>query len=330
MSADPTQTHVAADFAQASPVVNCRFDPTGRYVFAATQTPTVHRWDLASGGAVAFNGAHDTWVRGLAFSPDGQTLLTGGYDGRLVWWPATSDAPAPIRQVDAHRSWIRALAVSPDGSIVATGGNDDMVRLWNLSDGTLVRELAGHEGHLYSVLFHPSGQWLLSGDLKGKVKQWNVADGSLVREFDATPLHKYEGGQGVDYGGVRNMAFNADASQLICSGLHNASNPLGAVNDPLVMRFEWESQKLLISHTGGDLKGICWAVFHPDGYVVGVSGGSGGGFLLFWKQDQDKDYHRVQVPGNAREMDLHPDGMRIATADHDGHVRIHLMGPKAA
>ena len=40
---------------------------------------------------------------------------------------------------------------------LATGGNDNMVRLWNLADGKLVRELPGHERHVYSVSFHPTG-----------------------------------------------------------------------------------------------------------------------------------------------------------------------------
>ena len=67
---------------------------------------------------------------------------------------------------------------------------------------------------------------------------------------------------------------------------------------------------------------------------MGVSGGSTGGFLLFWKPDAEKDYFRFQLPNIARDMDLHPDGLQVATAHHDRHVRItsswqpRLLDPK--
>ena len=28
---------------------------------------------------------HNAWVRGIAFDSSGETVLTAGYDGRLVW-----------------------------------------------------------------------------------------------------------------------------------------------------------------------------------------------------------------------------------------------------
>ena len=200
---------------------------------------------------------HSSWVRVLGFSPDGQTLYTGGYEGRLVWWPAATDKPEPARAIEAHTGWLRGLAVSPGGQLIATCGNDNLVKLWNASDGTLLQTLAGHAANVFSVLFHPSGQWLLSGDLLGQVHQWEVAGGKLVRTFDAKELHTYEGGQAVHYGGVRSMALSPDGKSLACSGLHKATNPLGAVQDPLIMEFNWESAKPRISHAP-DAKNIAW------------------------------------------------------------------------
>ena len=63
-----------------------------------------------------------------------------------------------------------------------------------------------------------------------------LATGAVVRKFDAGPLHTYEAGQAVHFGGVRTMGFNRDAKLLACGGLHKATNPLGAVHEPLVMR----------------------------------------------------------------------------------------------
>jgi hypothetical protein len=63
---------------------------------------------------------------------------------------------------------------------------------------------------------------------------------------------------------------------------------------------------------------------------MGLSGGASGGFLLFWKPDADKDYHRFALPSLARDMDLHSDGLRVATAHHDLHVRITRLAAKPA
>ena len=39
---------------------------------------------------------------------------------------------------------LTAVSLSPDGRAFATGGDDHLVRIWNLNDGSLVRELRGH------------------------------------------------------------------------------------------------------------------------------------------------------------------------------------------
>ena len=77
---------------------------------------------------------------------------------------------------------------------------------------------------------------------------------------------------------------------LACGGLHKASNPLGAVNEPLVVVFEWEAQKKVHSHVSDGVRGVAWRTFYlQDGSLLGASGGSGGGFLIFWKPEEDKN-----------------------------------------
>ena len=53
-----------------------------------------------------------------------------------------------------------------------------------------------------------------------------------------------------------------------------------------------------------------------------ASGGTSGGILLFWKAGEEKAFHRVQLPSITRNMDLAPDGLRVANAHFDGHVGI--------
>jgi WD40 repeat protein len=335
-AAEPEKTHLAAEWKYGKPLVACRFDPTGRYLVVASEDDTVQRFDLSSDPAkakpTAFD-AHDGWAFALGFSTDGQTLLTGGTDGRLIWWPATADNPKPIRTIEAHRSWVRSIAVSPDGQTVATGGNDRVVRLWSLADGARLMELPGHERPIFRVTFTADGKSLLSADLQGRVVEWDIRPGKEARRFDASKLHEYNAsGQGVDYGGVRDVAVSHDGAFLACSGLINASNPLGAVSNPAVAVFDWKTGELKqLQRPKEDLKGVGWAVrFHPSGFLIVASGGTSGGFLWFTRPDQTNEFAKFTVPGGSvRDLDLHPDGLRVATAHHDGVVRICSMTAKA-
>lgn len=326
----PAQTHLATQWQHDSPLIACRFEPKGRFVFSSSEDNKIERWTLADGKKIVLSG-HESWVWCLGFSKDGETLYSGGAEGKLISWPVAADDPKPARTIEAHQGWVRCLAVSPDGQFIATGGNDRLVRIWNAADGAKVKEFPGHEVPVYSLLWHPSQQFLLSGDLRGNVKQWDVPAAALARSFDAKMLHSFNGGQQVDFGGVRSMAISPDGKYLACGGLYKAENPLGAVLEPLVLLFEWESQKLVQQHIAEGLKGPIWRVVYlPDGTLVGGCGGSAAKHILFWKSDSNKEFHKFDTPSLFRDMDLSPDSMQIATAHYDKQLRISKMAPKAA
>ncbi len=259
MPTDLTKAAVANDWAHARPLVSCRIDPSGRFAFAGSEDFTVRRFNLADGTNIGLSG-HESWVKAIAFTKDGSQVITCGYDGRMIWWPIEGDTPQPIRTVEGHHGWIRDAVVRPDGSLLATVGNDLVVRLWNVADGSLVKELPGHEKPVWSAVWHPEGKFLMSGDLGGVIKQWDVETGQVARTFDAKPLHTYEGGQQVDFGGVRALSFSPDGKFLAAGGLHKGTNPLGAVHEPLVMLFDWSAGTLVRSHiTEGIPGGGVWS-----------------------------------------------------------------------
>jgi WD40 repeat protein len=330
MTAMPEKTHVLKEYAHKKPLIACKFDASGRYVFAGAEDRSVRRWDLATSKETALEG-HDSWVFALASHPKGETMVSGGGDGQLIWWPAAAEKPAPIRRVQGHKGWVRALAFSSDGSIVASCGNDRMVRLWSSVDGSPILELPGHELPVYRVLFNPNGRTLISADLSGRVIEWDYRPGKEARRLDAGKLSKHNAaGQGVDYGGVRDMALSADGKFLACGGLIEASNPLGAISNPAVFIFDWQTGKeiKLLRPKENVLGLISGLRFHPAGFLIAASGGNAGGHLWFWKPDQANELFHLALPNTARDMDLHPDGLRIATAHHDGKVRVSAMTQK--
>lgn len=330
MKLEPSKTHVVYQWKHGKPLLACGFDPTGRFLYTTSEDFSIQRWIMSDTKAEKKTAwpAHDSWIRALAFFPDGKTLVTAGCDDRLFFWPVDDPTPKAVREVVAHKGWIRGIDINADGTLIATGGSDRAVKLWS-AEGKLVREFAGHERDVYSVLFHPDGKQLLSGDLDGKVHQWTIADGKLVRTFDAKALHSYNTGQRVHFGGVRGLALNKDTSLLACCGLHKATNPLGAVHEPLVELFDWKKGTKVRAQPASGLKGSGWKVqFLDDGTEVCVTGGTSGGYLVFYKSGEEKPVHKFKLKNTTRDMAIHPDGVTVATTHHDGYVRISRMAAK--
>ena len=327
---DVTKTHVVRELKHNSPLISCRFDPSGKFVFFGAQDNRVWRWEW-SGENKTELAAHDSWVRAIGFHPDGQTVLTGGYDGRLIWWPVAADKPEPLRQIDAHAGWLRSLVVSPDGQLVATVGDDLLVKLWQMADGSLLREFGGHDRYVYNVAFHPNGQHLVSGDLLGKLVHWEVATGKKVREFKAEKLTKYDNTFKADIGGFRGLSFSPNGDLLAGSGITNVTNAFAGIGNPVIVMFDWESGEQKIQYEAqGKLVGVAWGVaFHPQEFTIGICGGRGGGVLMFFKPDQKEAFHQFKLPDTARDMDLCSDGLHLATPHYDRHLRISRMSAKA-
>lgn len=322
---DATKTKMVKEHKQASALIGCRFDPAGQYVFGSAQDFTIQRWQLDSGKAVPLVG-HTSWVRALVCHKASKTLWSGSYAGEVFAWDIEADKPAPKIKLDAHRGWARALAISPDGKTLASCGNDHLVRLWSTADGKKLAEFEGHASHVYNVGFHPDGKHLASADLKGVVKVWDLAAGKSVREMDAALLYKYDPTFKADIGGVRSLAFSGDGALLACAGISEVSNAFAGVGKPLIIVFDWKTgQNKLLLKPKTAFQGTAWGVcFHSSGMVVGVGGGNGG-VLWFWKPGEAQPFFELKLPTNARDLDLHPDGRRLAVAYFDGAVRLYDM-----
>src|SRR5271157_2091364 len=86
----PSRTRMALELRHNSPLLSCRFDPSGRFVFAGAQDSTIQRWELATSRKVALAG-HRSWVRGMAFQAMDRKLFSGDYAGRLLVWQLDAD-----------------------------------------------------------------------------------------------------------------------------------------------------------------------------------------------------------------------------------------------
>ena len=74
---------------------------------------------------------------------------------------------------------IYSIAISPDGQTLVSGGVDQVLKIWNLHTGKLVRTLSGHSYSVNSVVISPNGQLLASGGYDGisKFGSWQPENG---------------------------------------------------------------------------------------------------------------------------------------------------------
>src|SRR5258706_629035 len=87
-----------------------------------------------------------TWLRHVAWSPDGAQLAGGGDDGALYVWDAANGRL--LQRMAGHHSMIAQIAWSPDGTRLASGSGGSAggeLFVWDSQTGR----------HLHTVAEHP-------------------------------------------------------------------------------------------------------------------------------------------------------------------------------
>ena len=69
-------------------------------------------------------------VYDVAFSPDGEKVITGSSDNTARLWDARTGAA--LGESMRHKHIVEAVAFSPDGQKVITGSSDNTARLWDI------------------------------------------------------------------------------------------------------------------------------------------------------------------------------------------------------
>ena len=86
-----------------------------------------------------------------------------------------------IRRINKVVSEAYGLDVSPDGRRAVSGSRDNLVKLWDLETGELIRTFAGHKDWVNDVAFALGGKAILSGSKDRTLKLWDVETGELLR-----------------------------------------------------------------------------------------------------------------------------------------------------
>ncbi len=123
---------------------------------------------------------HQNWVQSVAFSPDGQKIVSGSKDTTLIIWDVATGNPVGM-PLSGHESEVWSVAFSPVEDLSASAGLDGQIFLWNASNGQYIGDpLRGHTGWVTSVAFSPDGKRLVSGGSDGTIRVWDVSTGASL------------------------------------------------------------------------------------------------------------------------------------------------------
>jgi WD40 repeat protein/tRNA A-37 threonylcarbamoyl transferase component Bud32 len=140
------------------------FSPDGRTIVTGggnAQMGAATQWDLASGKTIGKALNHDRTVLNVAYSQDGQRILTASADHSARLWHSQSCEPTGWSV--AHTGFVRPAIFSPDGKMILTGSWDGTAQLWDIATRRPLGPVLKHDGWVTSAAFSPDGRAILTG-----------------------------------------------------------------------------------------------------------------------------------------------------------------------
>lgn len=118
----------------------------------------------------------------VSYSPDGNTIATGGEDRVVRLWSAADGTPG--RALAGHGAAISHVAFSPDGTLIATTGDDKLVRVFNVASGAILATLREATNHTWGVAWSPSGDHLFFGEKGARLFAYRAPTFELRDQVD--------------------------------------------------------------------------------------------------------------------------------------------------
>ena len=99
---------------------------------------------------------HADPVYAVAWSPDGKTLATAGFDNTVRLWDAASRKE--IKKYEGHSKLVLAVAISPNGKQILSGSLDNTAKLWDYPTSEPPRTIAALPTGLQTLAVKPDGK----------------------------------------------------------------------------------------------------------------------------------------------------------------------------
>jgi WD40 repeat protein len=263
----------------------------GKRVLSGSADRTLRLWDAHTGKCLRVFAGHAGLVRGAALSPDGKRALSGSSDKTVRLWDTTTGKER--RQMTGHADEVQCVAFGPEGEALS-GSSDLTMRLWDVNTGKEAGVFAGHTHPAREVAYSGKANLAVTCSLYGPIHLWDLETGKEARRI-------------ARHGRTSSVCFSPDGKRLVSAGGDRALHV-------------WDAE------TGKELTRIdvaaCCTTFSPDGKRV-VSGGYPDGVVRVWDVRSGKELLECKGhTGAVVSVAYFPDGRRVASASHDGTVRV--------
>jgi WD40 repeat protein len=173
----------------------------------AVADAAVRVWRLDSQGwqiAMSLHG-HDETVSCLAFSKNGEQLVSGSTDGFLFLWPLNGGSAPTGKELSNHRDAVFGAVSLPDGRFFSAD-LDGRINVWS-AQGNLVKQLAQQPSGIRAMDLSADneGARLLVGLDDGSARILSASDGKVLATFKEDRDH------------VRAVAFSGTHKDLVAS-----------------------------------------------------------------------------------------------------------------
>ncbi len=195
-----------------------------------------------------WHDVHDSAVRAVAFSPDGQKVAGACEDGSVLVKDAASGKT--ILTPSRARWAATAVAFSPDSKLLACAGSDGSAILFDLATGRDVASIVGPRSPVTSLVYSPDGRTILTTNQDGAALLWDVASGKEVRTIGAGKK------------AIRSVALSPDGKLLATADDGGDVRLFDSATGKQIAAYQVDRSALSIA-------------FSPDGKLL-ATGGAGG------------------------------------------------------
>jgi WD40 repeat protein len=171
---------------QMVPLVNCHeysldaiaFSPDSSSVALGYGDGLIQILQLPSGQLRQMLRGDMGWIQLVAFSADGKRIAALHHHGISVW--SLDDEKEVMSIPDAWKFTV--LMLNHDGTLLVTGGDDGKVRLWDVSNATVIRtlELGPGDWVNYLTLAH-NDEWVMVAQGRNDITVWNATTGEKLK-----------------------------------------------------------------------------------------------------------------------------------------------------
>jgi WD40 repeat protein len=282
--------------------------PNGPIVATAAGN-RIRLWDFPSGRARgSWLTGHTQRIQGLAFSPNGNLLVSASFDGMLGQWNVETNEASGLLAPSGHTGvQDRVVSLSPDGKTLAAGGYDGVVIFLDLENRKLGAPLFG-SGAVRSIGYSPDGRLLATGSSTGKLLFWDVAE----RRQSGETLNSHDGT-------IAGVAFSPDGKTLAAGGCARLPGSTSC-NQPDLRLWDPATRKPLDAPKSGHTSWITSVAYSPDGKLLATGGADRAVVIHDLRAGTERTMTGFSDTVNA--VAFSPDGQQLAAALSDGTLSL--------